>query len=154
MANNNQLSEWFRQGLKKGFSLKDLKKKALEKYPEKQVNEAAGKIKRKPKIFVWIIIVVVLAGLIFAVIVSQTGQIKNAAIKQKCKSMNLTEEYCSALISENLTFLIQMCNLVNQNYTGCNDIAYDELARIKEDKSFCYKINFSRMQEECIVRIK
>ena len=168
MTVNKQLESWIKDGLKKGYSIDELRKKALEKYPEKTVNDTIKKISGKSK-FVWIIAVVVLAGLIFAAyylfIIKSLQSAPSEEQIQTCiaeypeapagyarafcldrfyseKALNTSNsKYCEKIIEESLR-------------QRCFDIAYYSLAVSQQKKEICEKITDSLGKEECISRIK
>ena len=72
---NNHLSEWLKQGLQKGYSLNELKERALKHgYSEKEVNDAIAKIKKPEarikkspalKTFAFIVLIGLIAAAIY-----------------------------------------------------------------------------------------
>ena len=158
MANNNQLSEWFRQGLDKGYSLEDLRKKALERYPEKEVNDAVGKIKGKPKpklgIFLLIaaIIIAIVAGYLFS---GKYFVKEKIEICLKETSGRLTE-FCNALETGDYSLLIADCMQYNPGYDegACLDLVYQDIALLTNDNSYCKKIKTDFGKQNCLEMVK
>ena len=123
---NEDILNWLKNGLEKGYSLKDLEQQMLKKgFSKKDVNEALDKMgKRKFSIktvaVVFITLIILGAFVYFA-----------AELLSKAEINNCLKKYPSA------------------NAQNCKDIMVFEDAKSQLDMEYCNKIQDKLINEEC-----
>ena len=156
---NNGLENWLKEGLKKGYSVDELKSKALEKgYSERQVNNAVKKIKAKPKpkLEVFLLIAVFIIAVVAGYLLSGKYFVKEKIeICLKETSGRLTV-FCNALETGDYSLLIADCMQYNPGYDeeACLDLVYQDLALLANDNSYCKKIKTDLGKQNCLEMVK
>lgn len=132
---NNRLLEWLKTGIESGYSIEELKKKAIEKgYSEKQVDDALKKIKKKLRIFLLLIFIfLIVLAVFFYFKYTKAPEIDKERLKE--------------------------CIETNKNFPGnveevCYDLFYYNYAHDKNNSWFCRYITSDSFRERCIKEIR
>jgi hypothetical protein len=152
---NERISDWIKEGLKKGYTKEQLKKKLIEKgYSENEINKAVSK-PGKNIIIISVVVIVVIAAIFAYIRITKAGPL---ALLQKeleeCRKDNI--ETCLAFTSQGNAakfhdsyYLgkaarennISICNYLSTNYSieFCRDYINENLGQCDKLNGSSYK---------------
>ena len=149
---NNQLEKWLKQGLKKGYSLHELKERALKQgYSENEIETAISRIKgKKPilKILAFIILIGLIAAAVYLFITFIPPLLQSSNNETKEEIPMPSEEWMQECMNS---------SQVPENFRegACRGYFYYYLALEKNDSRYCEEIKADEAQRDtCLENLK
>ena len=139
---DRKLSEWIKEGMKKGYSIDELKEKALGLgYSEAEISKA---LRKRPKTAL-IAIILILAGIfLYFAYTLYFGQTSYS----KCIFLGRGDDAC---LQEAIQIKIMQCQRAyNMSAQECSDSVYADLSNALNKTSYCVFIVSESIKESCL----